>query len=136
MRTPRPYADLSRSRCRSRLSSTTSNSMTVLGRPNASETAWRTLGEESPSYLSFLTAQQPTSGPQHRLQKLPEDQPASRDCPWAARPQAAVASAAGAFALATSTRAANAAGSVTARSARILRSTSTPAALRPEMKRL
>ena len=41
-----------------------------------------------------------------------------------------------ALALATSTRAANAAGSVTARSARILRSTSTPAAFRPEMKRL
>src|SRR6476619_7021713 len=27
----------------------------------------RTLGEKSPSYLSFLTAQQPTNGPQHRL---------------------------------------------------------------------
>src|SRR5690606_935525 len=42
----------------------------------------------------------------------------------------------GRFALATSTRALNAAGSLTARSARILRSTSTSAAFRPWMKRL
>ena len=43
---------------------------------------------------------------------------------------------AGRFALATSTSAANAASSVTAMSARTLRSTSTPAALRPWTKRL
>ena len=42
----------------------------------------------------------------------------------------------GRFALATSTSAANAAASVTAMSASTLRSTSTPAALRPCMKRL
>src|SRR4029450_13727855 len=52
------------------------------------------------------------------------------------RSQAAVASAAGAFAVGPSTRGATAGGSVTARSARIFRSTSIPAALRPEMKRL
>ena len=54
------------------------------------------------------------------------------------RAQAASCSAAwaGTFAFATSTSAANAAGSLTASSARILRSTSTPAALRPWMNRL
>ena len=49
---------------------------------------------------------------------------------------AVAASAAGTWALASSTSAAKAAESLTASSARILRSTSTPAAFRPEMKRL
>jgi len=49
---------------------------------------------------------------------------------------AATASAAGTCSLANSTSAAKAAESLTASSARILRSTSTPAAFRPEMKRL
>src|SRR5215213_7948531 len=106
-----------------------------------------TLGEEETSRLAFLSTQQPASIPQHALRgggKINRLEPAHERCTDPGQrclgrqfdPQAAVASAAGTFALATSTSPAKAAGSVTARSARILRSTSIPAALRPEMKRL
>ena len=83
----------------------------------------RALGEEEPGRLPLLAALE-TTGPRAR-----SDQGV---------PQAAVVAgtSAGAAALATATSAANAGASDTASSARILRSTSTPAALRPEMKRL
>src|SRR5687768_18577379 len=96
-----------------------------------------TLGKEETSRLAFLSTQQPASIPQHALRgggKINRLEPAHgrRPIPGndaledSLNPQAAVASAAGTFALATSTSAAKAAGSVTARSARILRSTSIP----------
>ena len=58
-----------------------------------------------------------------------------RQAPQAASPDGAFTSS-GSAALATSTSAVNAAGSLTAISARFLRSTSTPAALRPWIRRL
>ena len=83
----------------------------------------RALDEEEPGRLTLLAALE-TTGPRTR-----SDQGV---------PQAAVVAgtSAGAAALATATSAANAGASDTASSARILRSTSTPAVLRPEMKRL
>ena len=83
----------------------------------------RTLGEKEPGRLPLLAALETTG---------------SRTRSAQGEPQAAVVAgtSAGAAALATATSAANAGASDTASSARILRSTSTPAVFRPAMKRL
>ena len=93
-----------------------------------------TLGQELPCSQTFLATQQPTSRPHRRRRSgWRDDRLVGTE---AGQRRQAAAAVAGWFALATSTRATNAAGSVTARSARILRSTSTSAVFRPEMKRL
>ena len=92
-----------------------------------------TLGQELSGGQALLATQQPTSRPHRRRRSGWRDDRLVGTEAGQRRQAAAVA---GWLALATSTRATNAAGSVTARSARILRSTSTSAVFRPEMKRL
>ena len=87
------------------------------------------LGEEFPRQFAAAPVPQPANRTQHGAGKL-------TCCVRGAFRGHAQAAAGVWFSRATATRALNASASVTARSARILRSTCTPAFFRPLMKRL